>query len=252
MANLLYDVAGRVATITINRPERRNAMDLATLDALNEAWVAAEGDEDIRAVILTGAGDLAFSAGADLKEFAPEAERHRVGPTHPAFFPESVIRKPLVAAVNGACLAGGCELLLACDIRLAVPHATFGLPEPKRGLFPAGGSAVRAPRRLGWAPAMHLLLTGDAIDAETALRIGLVNRIVPASDLMDEARAIAERVAANSAAAVRAIKECALASDGIPLEEALERQADYSRRVSASPDAQEGIRAFREKREPRF
>ena len=249
---LRYEVTEHVATITIARSERRNAMDLATLDALHAAWSRAEEDADVRAVILTGQGEVAFSAGADLKDFAPESERRRVGPTHPAFFPELVLRTPLIAAVNGHCLAGGLELLLASDIRIAARHATFGIPEPQLGLFPAGGSAVRAPRRLGWAAAMELLLTGEPIDAATALSIGLVNRVVDLDELMPTARAIAGRIAANSPVAVRTIKECALASDGVPLEEALARQAEFAARVHAGPDAAEGMRAFREKRSPRF
>lgn len=252
MDELLVEVAGRVATLTINRPERRNAMDLETLDALADAWRTLEADADVRAVILTGAGDEAFSSGADLRDFAPPSERHRLGPSHPAFFPERTLGKPLIAAVNGYCLAGGCELLLACDIGVAAEHATFAIPEPTLGLFPAGGSAVRAPRRLGWTAAMELLLTGERIDASEALRIGLVNRVVPIEYLSQTAQAIAEQIAANSPAAVRAIKECALETGGLALEEAFARQDEFSRRVHAGPDAAEGIEAFREKRAPEF
>ncbi|HEX9774534.1 MAG TPA: enoyl-CoA hydratase-related protein [Actinomycetota bacterium] len=249
---ITFDVAERVATVTLDRQERRNAMSLATLDALADAWRRFDADEDVRAVILTGAGDVAFSAGADLKEFAPADQRHRVGPTHDAFFPERVLLKPLIAAVNGLCLAGGFELLLACDVRLAADHATFGLPEPALGLFPGGGSAVRAPRRLGWANAMDLILTGEPVDAATALRMGLVSRVVPREDLMPTARAVAARLARNSPGALRAIKRCALETDGMTLAEAFERQTDFSRAVIAGPGPAKGIAAFREKRAPRF
>jgi enoyl-CoA hydratase/carnithine racemase len=249
---IVVEVADRVATVTMDRPERRNALDLAALDTLADAWTKLDADDEVRAVILTGAGEISFSAGADLKEFAPESERHRLGPTHPAFFPERLLLKPLIAAVNGFCLAGGMELLLATDIRIAAPNATFGLPEPARGLFPAGGSAVRAPRRLGWAAAMELLLTGRPIDAAKALQIGLITRIVPLPELMPAARAIANDAAACSPAALRAIKQCAVESDGLPLEDAFRLSAALSEQVHRGADAAEGIAAFRDKRPPRF
>lgn len=249
MANLLYDASDRVATITINRPEHGNAMDLRTLDALHEAWVAAEGDPDIRAVILTGAGDVAFSTGADGEERARAELRARTA-AHPALFPELVLAKPLIAAVNGACLAEGCELLLACDIGIAARGAAFGLPEPQVGRYPAGGSAVRAPRRLGWTNAMMLLLTGETVDAEEALRIGLVSRVVEPAELMPTARAVARRIARNTPSAVRAIKRCAIESDGIPLEEAFERDRAHARLAHASPDAPGGIRPSDQERTP--
>jgi enoyl-CoA hydratase/carnithine racemase len=238
-----YAVRDLVATVTIERPEVRNAMDPATLDELAAAWARAESDDGVRAVILTGAGTAAFSAGADLK-----ADWSGAQPAHDAFFPERVLRKPLIAAVRGFCLAGGCELLLACDVRIASADATFGLPEPSRGLFPAGGSAVRAPRRLGWANAMHLLLTAERIDANAALRIGLINEI--ADDPLARAREIAARIARNSPASVRAIKECALQTDGMPLLDALVEQARFVK--PGSVDAREGVDAWKEKRAPKF
>lgn len=246
--SIRFEVEDRVATVTVDRPERRNAMDLDALDALADAWARAEADDEVRALILTGAGDVAFSAGADIKHFTDDWAR--VEPVHPAFYPELSLRKPLLAAVNGHCLAGGMELLLACDIRVAAEHATFGLPEAQRGLFPAGGSAVRAPRRLGWANAMELLLTGDPIDAARALRIGLVNRVVPLGDLAEVTRAIAARIATNPPLAVRIIKECALHTDGLPLVEAFERVRAYSQRHAEAPETQEAVRAFREGRDP--
>jgi len=246
--SIRYSVADHIATITIDRPERRNALDLDALDALADAWARADADDEVRAVILTGAGDVAFSAGADIKHFTDDWSR--VEPVHPAFYPELSLRKPLLAAVNGVCLAGGTELLLACDIRVAAEHATFGLPEPQRGLFPAGGSAVRAPRRLGWANAMELLLTGAPIDAARAMQIGLVNRVVPRGEVVPTTRVIAARIAANPPFAVRIIKECALRSDGVPLIEALEQVRAYSLRHAEAPEAQEAVRAFREGRDP--
>lgn len=245
MIGVRYEVDGHTATVTIDRQERRNALDAAALDALARAWHDADGDDAVRAVILTGAGDEAFSAGADLKE-----DWTGSAPSHDAFFPERTLHKPLIAAVNGICVAGGLELLLACDIRIAAEHATFALPEARVGLFPGGGSAARAPRRLAWSDAMWLLFTGDTIDAQHARRVRLVSHVVPASELRTTARAIAERVAACSPDTVRAIKRAALETDGMPLLDALAAQASYVRDGSAR--AREGIDAFREKRAPRF
>lgn len=235
VSDLRIEQRDGVVTVTIDRPQTRNALTLSTLDALADLWRTVEDDDDVRVIVLTGAGDAAFSSGADLKDFADPAIRTRAGHAHAAFFPERILTKPVVAAVNGACLAGGCELLLATDIRLAVPTAIFGLPEPSLGFFPAGGSAVRAPRRLGWAPAMNLLLTGEAVDAHTALRIGLINRIVEPADLMHHATTIAGRIAAMPTNAVRAIKRAAIAADGLPLMQALSDQEPIARQVHENP-----------------
>ncbi len=245
MSGLRYEVDGHIATITLDRPERRNALGPDTLDALARAWRDADADDAVRAVILTGEGDRAFCAGADLT-----ADWSETATTHDAFFPERVLLKPLIAAVNGACVAGGLELLLTCDIRFAAEHATFALTEPSLGLFPAGGSAVRAPRRLGWPHAMYLLTTADKIDSMEAARIGLINRAVPLPELLPLARATAEMIARNSPASVRAIKRAAIETDGMGLLDALQEQAQYVKPGSA--DAAEGIASFREKRAPEF
>ncbi|MCA1829954.1 MAG: enoyl-CoA hydratase/isomerase family protein [Actinobacteria bacterium] len=238
MSGLRYEVDGSIATITLDRPERRNALALPTLDALARAWRDAEDDDAVRAVILTGTGDRAFCAGADLKESWTDA-----GSTHEAFFPERLTMKPLIAAVNGACVAGGVELLLACDVRYAADHATFALTEASLGLFPAGGSAVRAPRRLAWPHAMYLLLTSDKIDSVEAARIGLVNRAVPLPELMPLARATAEMIARNSPATLRAIKQAALGTDGMPLLDALTKQSEFVK--PGSVDGAAGIARFK-------
>lgn len=228
--------------VTIDRPEMRNALSPEMLDELAATWAWAESEPDVRVVVLTGSGGT-FSSGADLT-----ADWSSVGPTHDAFFPERGLRKPLLAAVSGYCLAGGFELMLACDIRVCAPDAMFGMPEASRGLFPAGGTAVRAPRRLGWANAMNILFTADRVDADTAVRIGVVNEI--AEDPLVRAIEIGERIAANSPASLRAIKEAALETDGLPLLDALEEQARFVKPGSA--DATEGARAWKENRAPRF
>lgn len=234
--------------ITIDRPQVLNALDLSTLDALAEAWRDVERDESVRVAVLTGAGERSFSVGADLKTFAPPGAKLEL--RHAAFFPET--GKPIVAAVNGFCLAGGCELLGATDLRVAAEHAEFGVTEAKLGLFPAGGSAVRFARQLPWPLAMELMITGKRISAADALRWGLVNRVVPLSELMAVAEQYALAVAACSPVSVRAIKEAAMTSLALPLEAAFEAQIEYTRRVVASEDAKEGPRAFLEKRAPRF
>lgn len=241
-----------VATIRMNRPERSNALDATALDDLAAAWRSCQQDEQVRVVILTGAGERAFCAGADLKAFAHDEERARVGNSHEAFFPERTLLKPLIAAVNGACIAGGCELLLACDIRLAAPHAVFALPEPTLGMFPAGGSAARAPRRLAWPHAMRLLLTGEQVDATQALVMGLIGEVVEAADLLARANDLARKIAAASPAAVQAIKASALRTDGMRLLDALAAQQAYAEQVHDTGASAEGLTAFREKRDPSF
>jgi E-phenylitaconyl-CoA hydratase len=241
-------VHGGVATITMNRPERHNALDLAMLTALDTAWRRVEDDDDVRVAILTGAGDRAFCSGADVRNFAPPGTP--VAETYPAFFPQ--LTKPVIAAVNGLALGGGTELLGVTDLRVAAEHATFALTEPRLGLYPAGGSVVRYPRQLPWPLAMELLLTGRTIDAGEALRWGLVNRVVPAGQLRDAAMAYADMVLACAPDSVRAIKACALATAGLPLEDAFAASLRFQRQALASPDAAEGVAAFAEGRAPRW
>lgn len=270
MPDLLFDVADHVATITFNRPERRNAYSPEMMCRLADAWVRCRDDDDIRAVIVTGAGDQAFTAGGDLQLLIPLFTRARPPEDEwderllgdlsimntvllkDTAAGDSVLDKPIIAAVNGTALAGGTELLQACDIRLAVPTATFGLPEPKRGLVPGGGSMVRLARQVPYATAMEILLTGDAIDAHRAAEIGLINRVVPAEDLMAEARRIAATVAANAPLAVQAIKRAVRRTANLSLVDAFAVEAEESSGVMRSADAQEGPRAFMEKRTPKF
>ena len=204
MAAVERERRGHVEILTINRPEARNAINGEVSTAMSSALDELENDDGCWVVVLTGAGDKAFSAGMDLKAFASgeggailSASGGFAGITRRRF------PKPVIAAVNGAALAGGCEIMLACDMVVAADHATFGIPEAKRGLVAGAGGLLRLPKRLPLAIALELALTGDPIDAQRALALGLINRVVPAAKLMDEALALAGTIADNAPLAVR-------------------------------------------------
>ncbi|MFN8557612.1 MAG: enoyl-CoA hydratase-related protein [Dehalococcoidia bacterium] len=251
---IIFDRDDRVATITINRPEAMNALDPETQRELTEALLEIDRDERIWCGIITGAGEKSFSAGADLKR-VNAAGGEGGGPWEPwrPYRPTSgmFIAKPLIAAVNGYCLAGGLELAEACDIRIAATHAQFGTPEVKWSLL-HGYGALRLAKSIPLSFAMDLLLTGEFIGAEDALRIGLVSRVVPADQLMPTARAVADRICANAPLAVRVTKELALRGQHMSLEDGLRLHGALNRLVAASEDAREGPRAFTEKRPARF
>lgn len=256
--NIIYEKRGHIAIITINRPERMNACDPATNIELYRAWTDFRDDDDLWVAILTGAGDRAFSAGNDLKAMAEaQAQGRSTASVHlPVPFGGMTERveiwKPMIAAINGHCLAGGLEMALACDIRIAADHATFGLPEPQRAIIPGAGGTQRLPRYIPMAWAMEMLLTGRPIDAETALRCGLVSRVVPLAELMPTALRIAEEICQNGPLAVRAIKELALRGRDMPLAHGLALEDAFSREIVRTEDAQEGPRAFVEKRRPEY
>jgi len=246
-----YEKRGHVAVLTINRPEAMNALTLDMLAAIDELAAAFADDPDAWALIITGAGEKAFCAGADLKEAIPSFAGGAVlGNPDITKRQLSDVYKPVIAAINGFCIAGGLELVLGTDLRVAAEHATFGLGEVRWGVIPAGGSHIRLPRQVPWAVAMELLLTGKPIDAKRAYDVGLVNRVVPAADVMPAALELAEAICRNGPLAVRTAKEIAVRSlhleDGFVLERAM------GARVFASEDAQEGPRAFAEKRPPNF
>ena len=262
---LLYEVRDGVAYVTFNRPEVHNAWNPEVMVRLAEAWNAVHEDDDVRVAIVTGAGDKAFSVGADLGHLLPVLTGARPPQddwdrrvledgslTRSALLRGLPMYKPVVAAVNGFCLAGGMELLQGTDIRIAAEHATFGLSEAKRGLVPAGGSMVRLARQVPYAKAMEILLTGDKIPAEEAHRIGLVNYVVPAAEVMPTAERFARTLAANGPLALRKVKEAVLRTSGVPLKEAYKIETECSREVMQSQDAIEGPRAFIEKRAPRY
>jgi enoyl-CoA hydratase len=264
MPDVSFERRGGVAVVTFNRAQKKNAITPEMVVRLAEAWVEFRDDDGLRAAVLTGAGDT-FCAGADLGRLiplltrarAPEDDWDRRLLADPSLFQAAILRrfelwKPVIAAVNGAALAGGCEILQATDIRLAAPEASFGLPEPTRGIIPAGGSLVRLARQIPYVRAMQILLMGDPIPAAAALEIGFVNEIVPREKLLERAFEIAARIAENGPLAVRKIKEVVVRSQGRALEEAFKIEEECSREVMRSADAREGPRAFMEKRKPNF
>jgi len=248
------DDAG-VCTIVINRPERLNAMDAEHYELLSQAWRRVRDDPAIRVAVITGAGEKSFSTGADIKTFltAPPGYDEMWLTQRDQLLNRGLeVWKPVIAAVNGYCLGGGMTLLLATDIRVASQNATFSLAEVKRGVVPGNGGTQRALRQLPHAIAMEMLLTGDSIDAETAARWGLVNKVVPQSELMNAAQAYAKRIAANAPLAVQAAKELALRSYDMDLATGLRMEQVTNRLLMSTEDAAEGPAAFREKRTARF
>src|SRR5258708_2601839 len=254
--NILYEKRGHIAYVTINRPDRRNAIDPATSHELKAAFEGFKADDDAWVAILTGAGDQSFSAGADL--LAMSAALSGGGEGVPMNVPFGGITrgyecwKPIIAAINGYCLAGGLEIALSCDIRVAAEHAQFGLPEPRRAIIPAAGGTQRLPRSVPLAFAMELLLTGDRFDAQTALRFGLVSRVVPQAELMATAEAIAGRILECGPLAVRAIKQAVLRGREMSLEDGLRLEGQLAGPIFGTEDAREGPRAFAEKRKPAY
>ncbi len=249
------DVAESIAVITIDRPERLNALDEDHYAALSDAWVRVRDDPQIRCAVVTGAGDRSFCVGADLKGFIgrrQDAQALWLTQRGQLLNRGLEVWKPVIAAVNGYCLGGGLTMLLATDIRIAVPGATFGLSEVKRGLIPANGGTQRLLAQLPHAIGMELLLTGDPIDAEAALRWGLVNRVVDRGVLMDTALACARRIAANAPLAVQAAKELALRARHTELATGLRMEQFAQRMLVDTDDAREGRQAFAEKRPPVF
>jgi E-phenylitaconyl-CoA hydratase len=250
--DLTLDADG-IATIVINRPDKRNALDGAHYQALSDAWVQVRDRPEIRVAIITGAGDKAFCAGADLKATvgAPR-EMSALWMTQKGQLLNRGLEvwKPIIAAVNGACLGGGVTLLLATDIRFGVPDAQFGLSEVKRGLIPANGGTQRVLNQLPYPIAMEMLLTGDAVSAQVAERWGMLNRVVEREALMAAALACARRIAANAPLAVQAAKELAIRSRDLSLSDGLRMEQFVSNTLQTTEDLQEGRAAFAEKRTP--
>jgi enoyl-CoA hydratase/carnithine racemase len=252
---LLVDVADHVATVTLNRPDRRNALSRALMRRIAETMSQLSEDPEVRVVVLTGAGDRAFCAGADLKEVDETARSGRklttpmTGPDRNVF--ESVLEtaKPTIAAINGFALAGGLELALACDLRIAVEDAELGMPEAKLGMG-ANFATVLLPRLIPRAIALELLYTGARIDAARALELGLLNRVVPREVFADEVASIAATIAGNAPLTTRRYKAMTLRGWELPIAAAL--RLDAGPNPYASKDREEGVRAFLERRAPHF
>lgn len=242
---VLTEFADNVLVVTLNRPEAGNALNGALSAGLHAALTEAGQNPEVRAIILTGAGEKIFCAGMDLKAFAAGEDLAKIGLGFAAL---RECRKPIIAAVNGHALAGGFEVVMGCDLIVAVETARFGIPEVKRGLFAAGGG-VRLPARVPLAVAMEMGLTGDPVDAHRAATLGLVNQVVPAAELMTAARAMAARVTANGPLAVQATKQLMLAEIG---DGDAKLMGELQRTVFQSEDAKEGAIAFAQKRAPEW
>jgi enoyl-CoA hydratase len=244
------DRRGRVEILRLNRPEARNAINPELTHAIEDALDEVEADRAVWCVVLTGTGSV-FSAGADLKVVASGAGA-KIATRRGGFagIVERTISKPIIAAVNGPALAGGFEIVLACDLVVAAEEASFGLPEVKRGLVALGGGPIRLAKRVALAAALELTLTGDSIPAARAYELGLVNRVVPADRVVDEAVAIGDRIGENSPAAVRASKALLLEAVDLATPAAWDRNNALAKAVWKHPDAIEGATAFAEKRPP--
>ena len=254
-STLLLDLADGIARVTINRPDKLNALDGNVIRELGEVVSGIETDASIRGVIVTGSGPKAFVAGADIGEIAgqgPIDGKARAMAGQLVFRRLERCGKPVIAAVNGFALGGGCELAMACHIRIASENAKFGQPEVKLGIGPGYGGTVRLPRLVGKGRALELLLTGAMIDAQEAWRIGLVNRVVPADRLMAEAEALLRTILDNGPLAIRLCLEAVDAGLELSLDDGLLLEANHFGLLSATADMREGTAAFLEKRKARF
>jgi enoyl-CoA hydratase/carnithine racemase len=255
LANVLYEKKVAIAYVTVNRPKVLNALDTPTWKDMRTAFEDAQNDVTVRGVILTGAGDKAFIAGADISELAHASA---VDAERSSRFGQGVLDlienlgKPVIAAVNGFALGGGCETAMACTIRIAVDTAKFGQPEVALGLIPGGGGTQRLPRLVGKGRALQLILSGEMISAQEANRIGLVNEIVSAADLITRAEAILQKIASNAPIAVRFALEAANKGAETSQSEGLLLEASYFGLCAATEDKKEGTSAFLEKRAPQF
>jgi enoyl-CoA hydratase len=261
---VIVDRDGHILTVTLNRPDKRNAFNAEVLCRLCDAWDLLDGDDDLRVAVLTGAGGN-FSAGADLDRLVgamlsgkptenefEERIKADFSLIFKGFLKEHRLRKPLVAAVEGYCYAGGMEILMSCDLRVAAESASIALSEVQRGLFPMAGTTVRLPRQIPYTIAMEVMLLGEPLTAQRAYEVGLIGHVVPEGHALTRARELAERLAANGPLAVVGIKESVLASEALPEAEAFTREMEIGMGVMGSEDAREGPKAFLEKRTPDF
>jgi len=253
--NLIYQKKGAVAYVTVNRPKVLNALNMKTMEELRTAFTAIKDDADVRVAILTGAGEKSFVAGADISELAqllPGPAKEYTHRGQAVLETIENIGKPVIAAINGFALGGGCELALACTIRVAAENARFGQPEVKLGLIPGYGGTQRLSRLVGKGIAMQMLLTGEMISSADALRIGLVNELVPPGELMARAEAIAEKIVANAPISVQYTMEAVHRGLEMSLKEGTYLEASLFGLCCSTEDKAEGTKAFLEKRPPQF
>jgi enoyl-CoA hydratase len=254
-ANVMYEKRGAIAYVTVNRPKVLNALNASTWKDLRTAFEDAQNNAAVRGVILTGAGDKAFVAGADIGELAHassiDAERSSRYGQEVLDLIEN-LGKPVVAAINGFALGGGCETAMACTIRIAVERAKFGQPEVKLGLLPGGGGTQRLPRLVGKGRALQLILSGETISAQEAWRIGLVNEVVPAADLISRSEAVLKMIASNAPVAVKLSLEAVNKGLDTSQSEGFALEASYFGLCAGTEDKKEGTSAFLEKRAPQF
>lgn len=252
--NILVEKQGRVAFLKINRPDKRNALNIPTRNEILAALDALQEDQEARVLIVTGVGDKAFIAGADIGEFAgmTALTQRDVMTRRRAFDAMENFPKPVIAMINGFCLGGGCELALACDIRIASDNAKLGQPEINLGIIPGGGGTQRLAHLVGEGKAMELILTGDMVDAQEALKIGLVNHVFPQAELEARTLEMAQKIADKSPVALRMAKEAVKGAARMNLREGLEREVDLFALCFSSEDKEEGVKAFLEKRKPDF
>ena len=258
-SQIVVDIKDKIAYVTLNRPEVLNALAYDHWNYLGETWAALDQDPDVWVVIITGSGEKAFCTGQDLKDVSVKGSEGWSGgefsvdrKPRPLGIVELETGTPAIAAINGFCVAGGLEIALSCDIRVAVDYAQFGLQEVRWGVIPGGGGVDKLPRAVPLCIAMEMLLTGNRIDAQEAYRIGLINRVVPFADLMPTAETIAKKICENGPLAVRTIKESVYRGSSLYLKQALRFEDAFSQLLEQTEDAIEGPRAFAEKRKPQF
>ncbi len=251
---LLFERRDRVALVTINRPDKRNALNIKTREEGAALLEELRADDSVGVVVITGAGDKSFVAGADIAEFVGRTamSQRDVMTGRSLFTAIDTFPKPVIAMINGYCLGGGCELALACDIRIASETASFGQPEINLGIIPGGGGTQRLTRLVGEGKAMELILTGEIIDAKTAFAIGLVNHVVPADHLEVKTMEMASRIADKGPIALKLAKEAVKLASRSTLDEGLRREVDLFALCFSSEDKDEGVKAFMEKRQPVF
>ncbi len=252
--NILLERRGRIALITINRPDKLNALNIKTREEMANALDELRNDQEIRVVVITGAGEKSFVAGADINEFAGRTavQQRAVMKAKSIFTAAEDFPKPLIAMINGFCLGGGCELALSCDIRVASEIARFGQPEINLGIIPGGGGTQRLTRLVGEGKAMQMILTGEMIGAQEALRLGLVNEVHPPAELEARTMELADKIAEKSPVALAMAKAAVKAAARTTLREGLDQEIDLFALCFSSEDKEEGVRAFLEKRKPDF